>query len=155
MSSLPVLLRRAVLVATQRAAPGTPAIAVATRRVFLSTKAFAVDSPDGVVDGDANAELLQVSKLIEEEAKYMKEHPDELTRIVRDREAMAKTEKFAVDRPDGENDADWAEEVKQVTQLIEDEAEYLASHPGELERIKEEHRVEAIVKEEFTRRPGW
>lgn len=127
---------------------------VVATKAYLSTNTFAVDSPDGEVDGHLREEMVQVSKLINDAAavetgilreRILQEHAME--------DALAKDalKIFAVDSPDGDSDGHVVEEMEEIKHIIDDAAEM---EKGEvLDQILRRHKLEEDVAKELARDP--
>ena len=156
MSPSVSIMRRILTVASKRAIlPKTSYYGrVVATKAHLSTNAFAVDSPDGDVDGRRREEMVQVSTLINDAAaletgilreRILEEHATE--------DALAKDglKIFAVDSPDGDSDGHVGEEMEEIKHIINDASEM---EKGEvLDQILRRHKLEEDVAKEHARDP--
>jgi hypothetical protein len=108
-------------------------------------KTFAVDSPDGEVDGHTLEEIMEINHIIEDAAAHEDTREIEYQHKM-DEEAQKKI--FAVDSPDGEVDGHTLEEITEINHIIDDAAAH-----EDTRKIEYQHKMDEAVRKDRARDP--
>ena len=152
------MLRRLGGASVARSLMTRPAVLAATNtnvhHRFSTNAHFAVDSPDGEVDGHIGEQMIEINHIIDDASKIeVGSLRDQIIKEHEQVESMAKDgmKFFAVDSPDGENDGYVSDEMDEINHIIEDAAIAEAKGTACREEIERRHQVEKEVASERAR----